>query len=401
MKLRARLLVLATSGTLAITGCGSEIAGTAQPGMSAVDISSLRLGTYSPEPTPYRFDAYSTPADVRRLESKWMLNYIVSPMDIDSEISELIGVFTFATAEDPFSAKVLPDKFRPAMTDNNLLAGAYVVRTNGTLRGTKKVLLFVLRFPTDQAAQSASRQMYEINQEEPTNVFTIDGHPTALASSRDWSTGTATATKGPLMVIANYGDSNPNESAVKANLKRMLDLQLTELNNLRPTPFEDILDRPVDQDGIMRRALPNASDYSDPFSSDLDYSVYRPAGHLHYERHPAIMKQAFADSGVDLIGRRAGIVYRTKDLAGAFILQNALVTRGKNDVEIPAPPGLADARCIQLYEMDPLRNYDLLCAVVRDRYVGVVVAKSKPGSTDRSGLYERAAAQYTVLAKSE
>ncbi|MEU4598260.1 hypothetical protein [Nocardia sp. NPDC023988] len=401
MRLKARLLALAAAGVVATTSCGSEIAGTALPGMSVVDITKLELGTFSPEATAYRFDDFSTPADVRRLESKRMLNYIVSPTDVNPEISKLVGVYTFATADDPFTLAVMPESYRPAMIENQLLAGAYVARTNDTPRSLEKILLFVLRFPTDEAAQKASEQMNDIARKEQTNVFTIDGHPSARASSKDWSAGIATVPMGPLLLIANYGGPKPNESQLKADLKKTLDLQLAKLADLKPTPFEDILDRPVDQDGIMRRAIPAAQDYSDPFSSNLDFSVYQPSGHLHYERHPVLLQQAFADAGVDLIGRRAGIVYRTKDLSSAFRLQNALVGLDKNDKEISGPPGLADARCIQLYEADPIRKYDLLCAVVRGRYVGVVVSRSKLGLTVDPALHERASAQYAVLTNSE
>ncbi|MGW5450639.1 DUF7373 family lipoprotein [Nocardia sp. NPDC003979] len=399
--MKARMLAVAAAGIVTTTSCATEVTGTAVPGMTVTDVGKLEVGAYSPEATTYRFDDYAKPADVRRLESKRMLNYVISPTEVDPEISRLIGVYTFATADDPFAVQVMPETYRPAMADNKLLAGAYVARTNGSPRSQKKVLLFVLRFPTEQAAQRAGVQMHEIAQQEPTNVFTIDGHSTALASSKNWSAGIATVPKGPLLLIANYGVPEPNESQVKAGLKKALDLQLAKLTDLQPTPFEDVLDRPIDQDGIMRRALPKAENHSDPFSTDLDFSVYQPTGHLHYERHPALLAQVYADSGVDLIGRRAGIVYRARDLLGAFRLQNALVGLGKNDREISAPPGLADARCIQQYEADPIRNYDLLCAVVRGRYVGVVVAKSKLGATVDPALYERAAAQYAVLANSE
>ncbi|MFD4442680.1 hypothetical protein ACFWPK_23195 [Nocardia sp. NPDC058519] len=330
-----------------------------------------------------------------------MLNYIIPSTDVDPAISELTAVETFTVPEDPFRSPVLPEKYRPAMFDNKLVAGVYVVRTNGNTRSLEKLIISVLRFPTEQAARGAGDQMVQATLVDPSQVFTVDGHPNVRASSKDWTAGVAYVTRGSYLVIANYGVPQPDETKVKTNIKKTLDLQLAELEKLTPTPFEDVLDIPFDPDGIMRRALPEASDYSDPFSSDLDFYAYQPSGQLHYERNPAVMKQAFADSGVDLIGRRVGIVYRTRDLAASFHLQSALVTLGKNDEEIAPPPGLLDARCIQLYEGDPLRHYDLLCAVVRGRYVGVVVAKTKLGGMANPGLYERAAAQYVVLAKSE
>ncbi|MFI1240414.1 DUF7373 family lipoprotein [Nocardia salmonicida] len=401
MKLRTRLLMLAVVGTVAAAGCASTVQGAAVPGQAPVDISKLKLGSFSPEPTSYGLPESSKPEDVRRHESNRMLNFVIPATDVDPEINALTGVETFTVPSDPFRSPVLPDKYRPAMFDNKLVAGVYVVRTNGNMRSLKKLIISVLRFPTVQAARKAGDQMVHASPEEPTQGFAVEGHPDVLASSKDWASGVAYVTRGSYLVIANYSQPQPDEAKVKASVTKALDLQLTEMAELTPTPFEDVLDIPFDPDGIMRRALPEASDYSDPFSSDIDYYAYEPSGHLHYERNPVVMKQAYADSGVDLIGRRAGIVYRAQDLAGALHLQSALVTLGKNDEEIDPPPGLMDARCIQLYEADVLRHYNLMCAVIRDRYVGVVLAKAKAGGRVDPGLYERAAAQYAVLAKSE
>ncbi|MFD3507631.1 hypothetical protein [Nocardia sp. NPDC058666] len=401
MKLRTRLLMLAMVGTVATAGCASTVQGAAVPGMSPVDISTLRLGSFSPEPTTYVLPRSSTPDDVRRHESKRMLNYTILSTDVDPEIDKVIGVEAFTAPGDPFRAPVLPEKYRAAMFDNKLVAGTYVVRTNGNMRSLKKLIISVLRFPTEQAASKAGDQMVQATLDEPSHVFAVDGHPDVKASSKDWSTGTAYVTRGSYLLVTNYSLPQPDETKVKTNLKKALDLQLAKMADLKPTPFEDVLDIPFDPDGIMRRAMPEAADYSDVFSNDLDFYAYAPSGHLHFERNPALMKQAYADSGVDLIGRRVGVVYRAKDLAGAFRLQSALVTLGKNDEEIDPPPGLLDARCIQLYEKDNLRHYDMLCAVVRDRYVGVVVSKSKVTGTTNPALYERAAAQYAVLARSE
>ncbi|MFE1593165.1 hypothetical protein [Nocardia sp. NPDC058705] len=401
MKLRTRLLMLALVGALATAGCAATVTGHALPGMFPVDLAKLKLGSYSPEPTPFGLRDFADASDVRRLEAQRMLNYMIPTTDVDPDIGELTGVKTFTSPSDPFTAEALPEQYRAALTDNKLLAGTYVVRTNGSPRRLEKLLMMVLRFPTDQAARASGDQMFEVSRRDAAHTFTVDGHPNARASSKDWSAGIAYVTKGPYLVVANYGLPQPDETTVKSHVKKALDLQLAKMSELSPTPFEDVLDVPFDPDGIMRRALPAASDYTDPFGNDLDFYAYGPSGQLQYERNSALMKQAFADTGVDLIGRRAGIVYRAKDLESAFRLQTALTTLAKNDEVVAAPPGLPDARCLRLYEPDPLRKYDLMCAVVRGRYVGVVVAKSKLGATVNPGLHERAAAQYTVLAKSE
>jgi hypothetical protein len=193
----------------------------------------------------------------------------------------------------------------------------------------------------------------------------------------------------------------PNQAALASNIGKTVDQQIARLDQQKPIPIDDLLDLPIDPDSIMRRALPKAPDYSDPFIAKDDFGVFEPSGELHFERNPSEIKQAFDETGVDLVGRRGGIVYRTRDLPAAFRLQSALTKTGKNDEILESPPGLPDARCVKLDVFDDARDFDELCAVVYGRYVAVVVARTPMGARLDPVLYQRAAAQYSILAKSE
>lgn len=397
--MRAAMVV---STTAVVAGCGSSISGIPTRGAAPVDVSNLKIGSYSPQPTRYDTTDIGEPRQVRELEARRMLNFVVPSIDVDPEIDELLAVETYTDASGPFSTPAMPEHFRPALSDNNLLAGVYVVRTNGKLRGTKKINIAVLRFPTDAMARNAFDQMGRITkeQEQPVRELPIEGRSEAFVSTEDGSSGRAIMTRGPFMIMISAAVPQPDESALSASLKKAIDLQITEIDRLQPTPWEDVLDTPVDPDGIMRRALPLSSDGNE-LLTDVDFYAHQRTGQLHYERNPAVMKAAFLDNGVDLIGRRAGIVYRARDLDSAFRLQTALMTLREGDEELSAPPGLVDARCIRLYTADPERKQNQLCAVVRGRYVGVVGDKPGLAGGISPALYERAAAQYAVLANCE
>ncbi|MFI7671056.1 hypothetical protein [Nocardia sp. NPDC049526] len=180
----------------------------------------------------------------------------------------------------------------------------------------------------------------------------------------------------------------------------MLQLQDARLAELNPTPVDDILDLPLDTDRIMSLALRTAKGSPGIFLREENIGIYSPAGQLHFERDAAVATIAFADAGVDLVGQNDGTVYRTRDLAAAFRLQTALTVLGRNDEEVADPAGVADARCIQLDEAEPIRNDKYLCAMVFGRYVAVIGANAAfSGNTPEAAFYQRAAAQYSILAK--
>ncbi|GAD87566.1 hypothetical protein NCAST_35_00890 [Nocardia asteroides NBRC 15531] len=398
--MRKRLSIVLTATAIAAVSCGSQVDGLPMPTETPVDLTKLSLGSYSPEPYRYELSIVAKAKDVRDLEAKRMLNYLTSATDIDPETNTLAAVETYTDPDGPFATPALPESLREPITSNSLLAGAYVARTDGDPRSPRRLILSVLRFSTVDKANSASTGIAQALRKEDAHSISVDGRPDVSAFSTNWSSGTAVVQRGVYTVLISYGRADPDQQAITANLSKAVNLQLTKLEGLRPTPWEDVLDTPVDPDQIMRRAL-GSENPKFPFAIEPDFGAFSPDGHLHYERNSALLQRAYAESRTDLIGRRFGIVYRTKDVAGSFHLQSALATLGKRDQELPAPPLLADARCVQLYEPDPVRKYDLMCAIIRGRYVGVVTANTKLSGQVDPVLYERAAAQYAILSKFE
>ncbi|MEV6273864.1 hypothetical protein [Nocardia sp. NPDC051832] len=387
--------------TLALTtGCSAVIDGHPEPGMSPVDVAVLRTGGFTKEPAPYQ-PRFTDASDVRLIESRRMLDFLVHPFDVDSEITSPGTVRLF---NDPASLvdEAFPEQYKPVAEKFDLLAGVYVSRTNGNLRSRKRLIISVMRFATEADSKNARDEFVRIADTDGTaHAIPIDGYPEARATSVADINATVYQAHGPYVIAVNAGLPHPDPAAHAAVFKKALDLQIPLLDKQKPVPLDDLLDLPVNPDGILRRAAPPAKDYSDPFFDKDDFGHYQPAGMLHFERNPLQVRKAFEEGGVDLIGRQAGTVYRTRDLAAAFRLQLALTIAERTDEPIDPPANLRDARCLRLDTRDFNRHHDVLCAVVFGRYVAVVVgiARSSVGSDPR--MFERVAAQYSILAKSE
>ncbi|MEV6135766.1 hypothetical protein AB0L63_06815 [Nocardia sp. NPDC051990] len=401
MSMRGGFVTLLMVGAMASASCAGSVTGHAGPGLTPVDPKTLNTGPYKAEPTAYEPDITSS-ADVRSIEAQRLLNYLTPSYEIDSDINVLGDIKVFFDGNQLAESNTFPEKYRSAGVDNNLLLGVYVSRINENLRSRKKLIISVLRFPTDTAAMKAANDFDSTTNSDPgRHQVPITGHPDAKTSSTDDVTGISFLAHGPYVVMTNVGIPEPNQAGLTEVIRKTLDKQIARLDQTQPTPLDDILDLPVDPDSIMRRALPRASDYSDPYIYDWDFGPFQPTGELHFERNPAEAAKAFDESGVDLVARRGGIIYRTRDLSGAFRLQSTLTKAGKNDDVLDPPPGLHDARCVKLDKTDPYRLFDGLCAVVYGRYVGVVMSKMLSSARVDHALYQRAAAQYSILAKSE
>ncbi|MEV6337468.1 hypothetical protein AB0M12_22445 [Nocardia vinacea] len=401
MRRRGAFVALLAVVSVASAGCSATVTGHPGPGLTPVDLGALKTGPYKPEPTAYEPDIDSA-AEVRSIEGQRLLNYLIPSYEIDSDINVLGDIKVFFDGDRLAESNTFPEKYRSAAVDNNMLLGVYVSRINANLRSRKKLIISVLRFPTDAAAVKAANDFDAATNSDPgRHPVPITGHPDAKTSSPDDVTGISFLAHGPYVIMANVGIPESNQAALADVIQKTLDKQTARLDQTKPTPLDDVLDLPLDPDSIMRRALPKAPDYSDPFIYDWDFGPYQATGEVHFERNPAEVAKAFEESGVDLVARRGGIIYRTRDLSGAFHLQSALVKAGKNDEVLDPPPGLPDARCVKLDTADPYRLFNSLCAVVYGRYVGVVMSKTLSSARIDHALNQRAAAQYSVLAKSE
>ncbi|MEV0684099.1 hypothetical protein AB0I35_09555 [Nocardia sp. NPDC050378] len=404
---------LRVAGLLAVLavgpGCAAPISGTAKPGLTPVDLASLKTGAQITEPTEFkeRFPS-STSERIRLIEGRRLLNVLVPPMDFQPSATELGYTRIFANPEAMSKTGGIPAQYNQAIATNNLVVGVSASRTNGSVRTPESALIGILQFATEQDAKNAAAAMFQVTMSgaTPRHPASIPDYPNANASSADDASVNAFQQHGPFVVTTAVLQSTPDLTGLAGKIKQALDKQLPALDQFKIVAPDDLMDLPRDQDGIVRRTM-GKSPAGDPYGMsfyDEDSGTFLPSGILHYERDPATARKAFEEAGVDLIGRRYSTVYRARDVEAAFKLQTALAKPGKDDAELDSPPGIADARCLRLGEADKNRNYNGICVLVYDRYVAVVMSLtsvSKSSLQSDPVLHERTAAQYVILKKSE
>lgn len=389
-------------------GCATVVSGDAKPTIASVDLATLKYGAMVTEPTPYelRFGSF-TAETVRMIEGRRLLNVLVHPMDFMPDLDEPNYTRIFANSVGMNQDGGLPAEFNDAVVPNDLVAGVTTSRTNGSVRDFESMFVGILEFGTEDGAKNAAAAMYQVrmSRAEPRQPVAVPGYPHANGSASATNMSVSQQ-HGPFVILASIQAPRLDQTMLVDTIKKSMDQQITALSEFTVIPADDLLDLPLDQDGIMRRAM-GKSPVGDPLTMstyDEDFGVFLPSGILHYERNTLEAQRAFVDAGVDLVGRRYSTIYRTRDVAAAFKLQTVLARRGKNDTVLEPPPGIADAQCVRLAEEDKNRGYNGFCVLVYDRYVAVVMSTaSRLLSMQQvdATLQERTAAQYAILAKSE
>lgn len=395
--------IAAIVGIVALcAGCGSTIKGNPQPGATPADLDQIRTGPFKTEPVAYKPEVNTMGREwLSLMEGRRLLNYVLHPMDIDPDINVTGKTNIFSTALDIRALdNGMTDKHKDVFKDNvHFVAGVTVTKSNGSVRSPKDFKVGVLRFDSNAAAESAAQGLHTATLESgPRSEHELPSHPTAHASVAGERSIDAWKSHGIYVIMISAHIPTADTKQLVTLGQKSLEMQTSALDRQQPRPMDDVLDQPVDPENLMRRAMIRE------VGSSLEYSQYfgllQPSGMLHYERDPAEARQKFDETGVDMVARRATTVYRTRDLAAAFQLQTFLAKPRKNEAAVNPPPGIADAQCLRLDEPDPNRNYDLLCAVVYDRYVAVVTERSTSltARVDHA-LQERTAAQYAILKK--
>lgn len=391
--LAAALITILATG--AATACSQEIAGYPEPGMSPVDLSALDYGTFPTEPTPYEME-FSTDWDIYALESRRMLDFLISPHAVDPDLRYLRETSLLREGTDTLN-DLTPEEFVPIANKNFFVSGAATARSNNSARNLKDTVIGLMRFGNDHYARTAAAEF---------NAYTESKSPlrekVELAGYTDTYAGISPsqdraqlyAAHGPYVIVAAIQAPATEIGQTRERLKRILDLQSTALNDVTPTPPDEMLDLPTNPEGIVNLALPN--EYQNGAAFD-DSGAFSAAAHLHWEYDAAAIPDYNA-YGVDLVARNNAIVYRTAGVPQAFALQSVLAHPGKYDEEFDGPPGLTDARCVQRDESS-LMFEPYYCVVVYDRYVALVDDMGFRNLPSPE-LFQATSAQYAILANS-
>ncbi|MFD6388855.1 hypothetical protein [Nocardia sp. NPDC060259] len=399
-KLRTAALLAAIA---LVPGCGVTISGSPLPGATPVDLDHLRPGPFKNEPTPFGIEwGMEMPKKIRLIETRRMLNYLVHPFDVDPDLHTPGGTRIFADTDAMSSRNGLSEAYLdPIRLNVKFIGGVSTSQSNGSVRAPKDLSTAILQFSTDVEAIRIADEFHRITLDSsPRQTVEISGRPNARASAESEKILDSWEPRGKHVIWTRVKLPNSDLHAAIETVKKAVAMQVESLDRFKSIPLDDVLDTPLDPENIMRRAAVRSDRDGVGISNyEEDFGPFQLSGILHFERHPVEARNKFEETGVDLVGRRASTVYRTRDLASAFRLQTFLATPGRNDFILKSPPGLADAQCIKLDTADQSREYDALCAIVYDRYVAVVTAEAISGGEVESGLMERAAAQYAILKK--
>lgn len=384
-------MLLALATVVASTACGSTIAGRAAPGATPVDLGKLDVGLFPTEPVAFEMDITTDP-DVYSLEARRMLGFLLSPHDVDPALRYLNETQLVLPGTTP---SLLPEEFTPISEKNYLVAGVVTARGNNNPRSPQEGTVALLRFGNAEYARAAAAEFDAATDKRAPGreKLPIPGHEEAHAGSaptRDRAQ--VFAASGPYVVA---GSISAPADRLADQVKTLLDLQFAAMKELAPTPPDDILDLPVDPEGIMSTAL--APEYAGSAAYNELAGAYSPAAHIHFE-NDADQVADYARYGVDLVARNYATVYRTASAEQAFELQATLSRPAAYDDEIPGPPGLVDARCVQRASA-PAMSDRFFCVTVYERYVAVVDSYGL-GDLPAPELYQATAAQYAVLANS-
>lgn len=389
----AAILILTVAVTAA---CSQAIAGHPGPGMSPVAVDKLDVGLYPTEPADFDMEI-STSVDVYSLEARRILGYLVSPYHVDPDLRYLWDTALLSGTSSPGLGQ-FPADLKSISEKNYLIAGAATVRSNNSARNEKRMTISILNFPNaDYARKAAADYNAAIDHAVPgRQKIDLPGYSDAHgALSPSLNEGLLFAALGPYVVHASILAPPDQAGQMGDRMKRILELQFDALEELTPTPPDDMLDLPIDPDGMMRITLrgkyPGTAGYNDMAGA------YPPSAHLHMETDAGVFHD-YAAYGVDLVARNEATVYRTGSLQQAFSLQSALTRAGRYDTELPNPPGIADARCL-MYEFSGIQDSSS-CVVVYDRYVAVIDGFSY-GNAPSPELHQATAAQYAMLSKSQ
>ena len=93
-------------------------------------------------------------------------------------------------------------------------------------------------------------------------------------------------------------------------------VQSASMAKFVPTAPDKLLQLPVDPDGLLGYAIPDA-----PKDATVRNGVLGPAGELHYDTDPVGTRSVFGNAGVDVVVSNRATIYRAADNTGAMLVQ--------------------------------------------------------------------------------
>lgn len=270
----------------------------------------------------------------------------------------------------------VPDATATAFAANSMRVGMTTTRGDKLDSPTVAVRIGLYRFDDPQTALKALEDVRRATTAQPRVAIT--GTDNVLAGEFKPGTVDTYRTEGPFVI--NISGTGPTTDEGAALVAKAYQAELPKLKAFQPTATDRVATLPTDVDAIVSRTLPLDGTESTPL---LLVGHYGLNGVLH--RIADISKDAdYRNAGIDLVGQRGNVVYRTRDATAATALAAGL--NGRNQ-QISGIPQLPSVTC----GTHRTTNYTW-CYVPVGRYLSTVSDRTEATAK------QKAAAQFTVLA---
>ncbi|MEC3954961.1 hypothetical protein VMT65_18110 [Nocardia sp. CDC153] len=402
MSRRIRLAAIAI-GLTALAGCGTHVDGTALPG--EIDVRTLDVGNYPVNPLETRYHYYPDLFSGAVLAQMRLDGQVVTGPEIDPGQKYGTGSNGFDKAED--AAHILAKVSQPVLEADHMLFGFATGSAdkprdqNGDLAaGSAHTLTVVMQFPDAATATKAAAELEDVDFQVAADLnqrVPLAKYPDAHSH---WRPGIATL--GSFLAHDSYvvntmvGVKDPDLASLTDLTQKIYDAQLPLLDALPPLDREGMLRLKWDPDGMLRQVLnPNGfgiPDYDSEFVSG-------ERGFLHRVNDQSRWRQLVSDGGVDRFALSGSafegpsLLFRARDPEAARrFAAESLGTAFPGAVD--APPKVPDTQCGE-GKSDTLNDKKRYrCAIAYRRFVATV------DSDQLSDVYQRAAAQYALMANS-
>ncbi|WP_159839614.1 DUF7373 family lipoprotein [Nocardia sp. CY41] len=387
-------------------GCGSTLAGTAQPG--EIDIRRLDVGNYPTEPPNAHDDDYQPLfIDMGKVAAMRLADHVASAYDIDPRMK-------YSWTPSSISKGTLPGELgRPEVLepiaerhrmmygfhtngsdqDVSLLASGWPTkpRPNSTTVGT-----IVMQFPDPDRARQAAAEFFDADfggyrdQNEP---VTLPRQPQARAH---WRPGSpflrAILAHGSYVVAFLVSANAPDRDALVALAGKAFDVQLPMLDQLPPLTEEEMLRLPWDPDHLLSRTL-NPAKVQSP-SYDDSNALLGLRGIMQYAEDREYAKQRFTAMGAEKFAVSGGtLVIRAANAEQARRVVAERITPTVVAGPAEPPQHVPDSACVE-NRSGLFDDRRFTCVVAYKEYVGFVAANQLLDAQ------QRAAAQYSIFANS-
>ncbi|BDH56013.1 hypothetical protein [Tsukamurella sp. PLM1] len=366
--------------TTATSGPASATAPSAAPTVTVP--AGLDTGTF---PTTTTAQAPLTADRAWLMEGNRMADALIQVNEVDPRmILGGAGLRSFPVLSgDQLSSRV-PDATAAAFLARQMKVGMTTTRGDKIEDPTVAMRIGLYRFASAEDATKA----LEMVQTSTRNARKVTITGTDGVSATEFKPGTVDSyrVEGPFVI--NISGTAPTTDEATTLVTKAYRLEVPKVQSFKGTPVSEVQKLPSDIEGALARTLPSSN--TNRYTANLNNNVYGINGLLHRIRDIS-NGDVYRKAGVDAVGEGDAAVYRTRDVAAATQLAADLAAiNAKTGDPIAAPAQLPDAKCFDRRDVG-----NKFCIVTAGRWLATM------GGSTVTEVQQKAAAQYTILAKNQ